>query len=121
MKIEENRKLSISPQIILIAEERGRELDRRTIVEDENYSNLFEKAEEIDREKLEKEIKELYSGFIPPDRSQKPTLHRMKEEIRNGYQKPNCPECGLEIKAEPDATRAYCDNCEESVTVPPTL
>ena len=121
VKIEENRRLSINPQVILIAEERGRELDRRTVVEGENYSDLFKKAEEIDREQLEKEIKQLYSGFISPDREQKPTIQRMREEIRNGYQKPNCPECGLEIKAEPDATSAYCDNCEESVTVPPTL
>lgn len=120
VKIEENRKLSINPRLVLIADE-GRELDRQTVVQAENYSDLFDKAEEVDREQLEKEVKQLYSGFIRPDQNQKPTLHRMKEEIRHGYQKPNCPECGLEIKAEPDATEAYCDNCEKTVTVPSTL
>lgn len=122
VRIEGNEHLSIKPQIVLVAfEDNVGELDRVTVLEADTVDDLLNKAEDVTLDELEHDLKKLYSGFIRPSRNQKPVHQRMKQEIRLGYQKPNCPECGAEVKAEPDATKTYCGNCEESVTVPGTL
>jgi hypothetical protein len=37
--------------------------------------------------------------------------------LLNGIIESECMECGTSLQCEPNATRAWCDNCQKLVTV----
>jgi len=61
------------------------------------------------------------AGFIGPNATRRPFLDELRETLKEGVRRTNCPECGTEVRTEPDATSTYCEICEDSVSLTPLM
>jgi len=98
--------------------ENDRLMQRKTLEKGKD-KDVINKLSEMGEDEAGEMIEEAYdkAEFIRPDLKKRPLSMRMKEAVREGVHRTNCPECGYEVRGEPDATQVYCEHCDKKVKI----